>query len=533
MRKIVTALAFLFLLTGCIGKPSINSSSSSSSSTSASYSGSSSENSSNTTTLDLIGTDPSTRKDETTRKPGGTEKTTKSDKRNSSSSTTKGTQYNVSNLKTPYYKDGDRVVFIGDSITWTGLYLKDIYAFCVTRYPNERVCFLNRGIAGDTLTRAFNRFEMDIMSESANKACLMFGMNDYNQTYYYMQNPDSNTLDLRKRAIAQFKNNMNTMISKLSNRKINSLTFLVSSIMDETTVIDSKPVFTFGYNDALASSKDQLQTLINGSDRKLVNFNQVMFDANKELHITDPKSTVVSGDRIHPGELGSWIMAYCFFKDLGFESDVARVNIDYKNNKITSLKNCELKNLTKGNKSINFSYRAYSLPLPATDDYLKADKLVSLTESFNNEIITVSNLPNGNYTILINNKELGTYSSNSLSKGVNIALSTNNPNQIISKDIYNYILAQKNISEIILRNIAEIEINLKKSGISLNDQAGITNKINKWKNGSDNWMKNLAITYETQKPNQQQIVNSIKNYVDRAYNSSNNTVHHSVVIKAK
>ena len=47
-------------------------------------------------------------------------------------------------------RDGDRVVFLGDSITEQRLYTTYIEAYALTRYPTWKLSFRNVGWGGDT-----------------------------------------------------------------------------------------------------------------------------------------------------------------------------------------------------------------------------------------------------------------------------------------------------------------------------------------------------------------------------------------------
>src|SRR6188474_3034742 len=47
-------------------------------------------------------------------------------------------------------RDGDRVVFLGDSITEQRLYTTYIEAYALTRHPNWKLSFRNVGWGGDT-----------------------------------------------------------------------------------------------------------------------------------------------------------------------------------------------------------------------------------------------------------------------------------------------------------------------------------------------------------------------------------------------
>ena len=46
-------------------------------------------------------------------------------------------------------KDGDRVVFYGDSITDQRLYTTFVETFVVTRFPNQKITFVHSGWGGD------------------------------------------------------------------------------------------------------------------------------------------------------------------------------------------------------------------------------------------------------------------------------------------------------------------------------------------------------------------------------------------------
>ena len=49
-----------------------------------------------------------------------------------------------------FFKPGDRVLFLGDSITEQYQYSSDIELYLTTRFPKWNCFFLNAGIGGDT-----------------------------------------------------------------------------------------------------------------------------------------------------------------------------------------------------------------------------------------------------------------------------------------------------------------------------------------------------------------------------------------------
>src|SRR5689334_11980952 len=75
-------------------------------------------------------------------------------------------------------KDGDRFIFIGDSITHQCLYTQYAENFFYTRYPNIRLHFRNAGVSGDRALDALNRFDEDIAEFKPTVATILLGMND-------------------------------------------------------------------------------------------------------------------------------------------------------------------------------------------------------------------------------------------------------------------------------------------------------------------------------------------------------------------
>ena len=57
-----------------------------------------------------------------------------------------------------FFKDGDRIVMIGDSITEQRLYSNYVEMWCQTRFPSYNLVFRNVGIGGDRSTGGNARF---------------------------------------------------------------------------------------------------------------------------------------------------------------------------------------------------------------------------------------------------------------------------------------------------------------------------------------------------------------------------------------
>ena len=61
-------------------------------------------------------------------------------------------------------RDGDTVVFLGDSITAARGYTKIVEHYTLMRFPERQVKFFNAGWGGDTTEGARQRLERDVFS---------------------------------------------------------------------------------------------------------------------------------------------------------------------------------------------------------------------------------------------------------------------------------------------------------------------------------------------------------------------------------
>src|SRR6266849_5640911 len=90
-------------------------------------------------------------------------------------------------------KDGDRVVFYGDSITDQRLYTTFTETFVVTRFPRLNVSFVHSGWGGDRVTGGGGgpidvRLQRDVIAYKPTVMTIMLGMNDGG---YRSFNPDT------------------------------------------------------------------------------------------------------------------------------------------------------------------------------------------------------------------------------------------------------------------------------------------------------------------------------------------------------
>ena len=82
-----------------------------------------------------------------------------------------------------YLKDGDRVVFYGDSITDQRLYTTFAETYVVTRFPRMNIFFVHSGWGGDRVSGGGGgpidlRLKRDVFAYHPTVMTIMLGMND-------------------------------------------------------------------------------------------------------------------------------------------------------------------------------------------------------------------------------------------------------------------------------------------------------------------------------------------------------------------
>ena len=76
------------------------------------------------------------------------------------------------------FKDGERAVFLGNSITDGGHYHSYIWLYYMTRFPFMDITVCNAGIGGDTAADMFDRLDGDVFDKKPTVLMVTFGMND-------------------------------------------------------------------------------------------------------------------------------------------------------------------------------------------------------------------------------------------------------------------------------------------------------------------------------------------------------------------
>ena len=159
-----------------------------------------------------------------------------------------------------YLKDGDRVVFYGDSITDQRLYTTFAETYAVTRFPKANVTFVHSGWGGDRVTGGGGgpidvRLDRDVIAYKPTVVTIMLGMND--ASYQPFRDPIFNTYaDGYRHIVEKLKADVPGV----------RLTLIKPSPYDDVT---RKPKFEGGYNAVLIRYGDFVRELAAEVGRRL------------------------------------------------------------------------------------------------------------------------------------------------------------------------------------------------------------------------------------------------------------------------
>jgi lysophospholipase L1-like esterase len=341
------------------------------------------------------------------------------------------TGVNLFSQKMEPFSKGERVVFVGNSITDGGHYHSYIWLYYMTHFPNRPMIMFNAGVGGDVAEQILNRFPYDVLLHKPTTVTLTFGMNDVGYYEFYKPNAAEIAEEKIKKSYADYKK-IETILQGLPDVK---KVIIAGSPYDETSKI-KKEIFP-GKENALLRVVDFQKKAAEDNHWGFVDFSTPMTAINLREQKKDSLFTLCGSDRIHPTSDGHLVMAYTFLKAQGLSGvKVADVAIDAATSKVIRNENCKISGLKVNGNNVGFTYLANSLPFPVdtvprgwneTKSMADALKVIPFMEEFNQEVMLVKGLQNGKYNLKIDGQSIGIFTDADLAQGINLALYKNTP----------------------------------------------------------------------------------------------------------
>jgi lysophospholipase L1-like esterase len=300
-----------------------------------------------------------------------------------------------------YFKKGDRVVFLGDSITEQYGYSSAIELYLTTRFPDWNLTFLNAGIGGDTATGGANRFGTHVLAEKPTAVTIDFGMNDGGYGEFKQDRYDG------------FVKNTEMMLMAAKEAGI------------RVAVISPNAVEVRGHPDKKVYLETQRQFYAPLKDLA-EKYNDAFVDqyavTRAVLEKTAAENAEVKAfpDSVHTGPAGALLMAHTILIGLHATADVSDVQIDVAVKKPDVTTRCKIDGLSISPDHVSFNRTDEALPLPVQKDWRPILSYLDQLKDLNYYGLQVHSLQDGKYTLTIDGTEVGAYTAADLAAGVNL-----------------------------------------------------------------------------------------------------------------
>jgi lysophospholipase L1-like esterase len=312
-------------------------------------------------------------------------------------------------------KDGDRIVFYGDSITDQRLYTTFVETYIVTRFPTLNVSFVHSGWGGDRVTGGGGgpidkRLARDVFAYKPTVVTVMLGMNDASYQPF-----KQSIFDVYAKGYQHLVDSIKSQFPDVR------LTLIQPSPYDDVT---RKPNFGDGYNQVLIQYGEFVKELARKEGATVADLNTSVVAALKKAMEIDPDhANSLIFDRVHPGPAGQLLMAEALLKAWNAPAVVSTVELDAATAKVAKQENAKVDNL-KANGTISWSQLDSALPMPiALRDRViaLAVKASDVEQALNQQTLMVSGLTAPKYKLAIDGKDVAELTKDQLASGVNLA----------------------------------------------------------------------------------------------------------------
>lgn len=308
-------------------------------------------------------------------------------------------------------RDGDTVVFLGDSITAARGYDKTIENYTLLRYPGRKVRFINAGWGGDTASGGAARFERDVLDQGATLVTVPYGINDIGW---------GTRADEEHRQL--YLDGIRSMVMMCKRRGVRI--FICSAPVTGEDPNTSE----HGYLQKMCDEGMALaRSLGAGSidvQRTMRAIQKRVWAANAAAREDKDKHTLHAADGIHLNSLGQLAMAFAILKGLGAPADVSSVTIDAARATVTETAGCAVSGLSVATNVIQFDRLDDGLPLSLGPLGALQFRFIPIPDELNRYMLTVSGLQRGDYVLTVNERAVGTFPAERLAGGINIASAT-------------------------------------------------------------------------------------------------------------
>ncbi|KAA6438278.1 SGNH/GDSL hydrolase family protein [Dyadobacter flavalbus] len=289
-------------------------------------------------------------------------------------------------------KNGDRVVFLGNSLFENDFQFGYLELALTTRFPDRNVTFRNLGWSGDNVWG-------DARSTFTNPPTayqhLMRNIADAKPTVVFLGYGGIEAQE-GEAGLANFRNGLNSLLNK------------IDSLGAKTILLSTIPVFSEDTSINLSKRNADLELYSNAISKIAAERGKQFIDIYKPVQEISKKENIIENG-VHLNETGYYYLANVLEKGLGLKAEKETAAITVSKKETVASGNAKM--LGSGN-DLKFTIHEKFLPLPAPASAAKMPD--------DAPVLKVTGLKKGFYTLTANGIQIATASAGDWEKGVEI-----------------------------------------------------------------------------------------------------------------
>jgi len=303
---------------------------------------------------------------------------------------------------------GDRVVFLGDSITEQRMHTRYVMNYFTLRYPGSKITFRNAGWTGDSAGNGLARLERDVLSLKPDVVTICFGMND------------GGVKPIEEATRRRFLDSMNPLVTRLKEAGVR-VALLTPGVVDPDQNCPWQPHERIAsYNPTLRVLADDVLALARRERIPAFDLHALMMDVQTRAKSVDPAFTMIP-DAVHPSAPGQAVMAYAMLKALGCDDQASSLAIDAAAGRVLYAERCRVTGLKVTPGSVRFVRADSALPVVIDEAAEQILTLLPFTRDFNQYTLRVMGLAAGEWILRVQGEQVGAYTAAQLAEGVQLA----------------------------------------------------------------------------------------------------------------
>jgi lysophospholipase L1-like esterase len=309
--------------------------------------------------------------------------------------------------------NGDTVVFLGDSITAAREYGEIIEDYTLLRFPQWKVRFINAGRGGETARQSLARLDKDVFGRGATLVTVAYGINDIGWGF---------------KADAAHKKEYLEAIGQIVERcaQHGVRPFICSAaITSENPDTAAQGFLQKMCDEGLALAKVKGAGAID-VQRSMREIQRRALAANGTKPDTEKRMLMHVADGVHLNDLGQMAMAFAILKGLGAPADVSAASINAGPAPAAAGENCRISDVRHTDDGVTFTRTDERLPFNFGLLWTLNEAYIPFGNELNRYLLTVTDLPEGQYEVTAGGRALGDWSADTLAHGINIASATTN-----------------------------------------------------------------------------------------------------------